>query len=340
MMEPTGWVVDTVGSGRKVSAGNGAVADRESPAFPEGFGPTLTRSPTDDDYRCPNSKRASATRSSAAADPGATPGGEAVQANQRGSRSSSLVDGLLRRIAREASDRRAEASRGGSDRSNTSWRHDRPSDRDWRRRANGDRDASISRDTDTRSSARSSREPSGGSRPERRRDANREDWGVSESEQHRVRRAHQSDTAVVDKPPPLAMVASTQRYMSGGLEGGGSAATVTDAEASPFTEAMWENVSCRQVLQAMFFAPGSAVPAGPTEEYNELEGGGDPNVRTCGSIDLLCSILVHLGDGCARLNARLDIVHCELLAARAGWRTLLIGPAGRRTTCVHHTRRG
>lgn len=61
----------------------------------------------------------------------------------------------------------------------------------------------------------------------------------------------------------------------GGEEGQASATVaVSTAEANPFTESMWEDVSCRQVLQAMFFAPDSAVPAGSTEEYKELEGEG------------------------------------------------------------------
>eukprot|EP00752_Nemacystus_decipiens_P010692 g9523.t1 len=34
---------------------------------------------------------------------------------------------------------------------------------------------------------------------------------------------------------------------------------------------MWEDESCRQVLQAMFFPSGSALPAGSSEEYKELE---------------------------------------------------------------------
>lgn len=49
-------------------------------------------------------------------------------------------------------------------------------------------------------------------------------------------------------------------------------ATVSAAQTNPFTAGMWEDASCRQVLQAMFFAPDSAVPAGSTEEYKELEG--------------------------------------------------------------------
>ncbi|CBN79814.1 conserved unknown protein [Ectocarpus siliculosus] len=48
-------------------------------------------------------------------------------------------------------------------------------------------------------------------------------------------------------------------------------AEVSAAEANPFVEHMWEDASCRQVLQAMFFAQDSAIPAGSTEEYKELE---------------------------------------------------------------------
>eukprot|EP00903_Cladosiphon_okamuranus_P010703 g10115.t2 len=75
------------------------------------------------------------------------------------------------------------------------------------------------------------------------------------------------------------------RVQGGGARGGdaaetertyfGTAATAADkisvAEANPFTEEMWGDDSCRQVLQAMFFSPGSALPAGSTEEYKELE---------------------------------------------------------------------
>lgn len=49
-------------------------------------------------------------------------------------------------------------------------------------------------------------------------------------------------------------------------------AEVSAAEANPFVESMWEDASCRQVLQAMFFAQNSAIPAGSTEEHKELEG--------------------------------------------------------------------
>lgn len=45
------------------------------------------------------------------------------------------------------------------------------------------------------------------------------------------------------------------------------------AEIDPFTGAMWDSVYCRQVLDAIFFGPGSAVPAGAGEQYKELEGG-------------------------------------------------------------------
>lgn len=51
-----------------------------------------------------------------------------------------------------------------------------------------------------------------------------------------------------------------------------SAPSITDHGADPFTEVMWEDSSCRQVLQAMFFGPHSAIPAGHSEEYKELEG--------------------------------------------------------------------
>lgn len=51
-----------------------------------------------------------------------------------------------------------------------------------------------------------------------------------------------------------------------------TAEEVSPAEANPFVESMWEDASCRQVLQAMFFAQDSAVPTGSTEEYKELEG--------------------------------------------------------------------
>lgn len=44
------------------------------------------------------------------------------------------------------------------------------------------------------------------------------------------------------------------------------------AEKESFTGNMWESTWCRQVLDAMFFGPGSLIPAGSGEEYKELEG--------------------------------------------------------------------
>lgn len=64
--------------------------------------------------------------------------------------------------------------------------------------------------------------------------------------------------------------------------------SVSVAEANPFTESMWEDASCRQVLQATFFSPGSAVPAGSTEEYKELEGAEHTYGRTYPNNRAIC----------------------------------------------------
>ena len=69
------------------------------------------------------------------------------------------------------------------------------------------------------------------------------------------------------------LVSNGQRHGEGRrVDVASSATAVSAANTDPFTEGMWEDVSCRQVLQAMFFGPNSAVPAGSTEEYKELEG--------------------------------------------------------------------
>lgn len=53
-----------------------------------------------------------------------------------------------------------------------------------------------------------------------------------------------------------------------------SEGSLATTENEPFTEAMWESTSCREVLDAMFFTPHSAVRSGLSEEYKELEGEG------------------------------------------------------------------
>lgn len=160
------------------------------------------------------------------------------------------MENLLRRIARDVNARQARADNRKEGNGRDSMRHDsrysfRETNSRNAHRCGTDQPNTISEGGQRQTSQGSTRR-SRWSAPSERYDRSREEQGTS-----------------------------TQ--MGGGGRGGKerekpTTAAVSPADANPFTESMWEDVSCRQVLQAMFFAPDSAVPAGSTEEYKELEG--------------------------------------------------------------------
>lgn len=270
-MEPVGWVMDTVGSRHEHSAtgNNGAKAkggDTRHP-FPESGlnidsnNSSTTRTRT----RSPPIEVRTASRSTtrAAADDEAYDGSSSL--SQEPSHSS--VDNLLRRIARDVNARQARANKrrsreAGNDDDNgkgSSMRDDsRYYDTTSRNKNTSGRRGADQPDTNTREGWQRRQISQGSARKSR--------WGTSTpSERHdRGREEHGAS----------AQIGGGTRDDGGQREAPATAAVaaVSAAEANPFTESMWEDASCRQVLQAMFFSRGSAVPAGSTEEYKELEG--------------------------------------------------------------------
>ncbi|CAM9170829.1 unnamed protein product, partial [Hapterophycus canaliculatus] len=163
------------------------------------------------------------------------------------------VDELLRRIARDVSARKARAD------SSRRERHHESSDR------NSDR----SSDQVTKSNA--DRRGCGGN-GSRQWQHNQHPHRPSQDSSRKSRWGSASGHHVRSKSGELGTSARTASGDSRGREASApGAAAVSVAEANPFTERMWEDASCRQVLQAMYFAPNSAVPAGSTEEFKELE---------------------------------------------------------------------
>lgn len=196
-------------------------------------------------------------------------------AHRQASSSYNSVDELLRRISRDVSGRRGRESGDVYDRkSSASTRHHRQAERNERGHDDPSIDGGTRRGGDTYTgsaeiySQRRTRRP----RSERFGDVDKGAYGMSR--QHRDREAGQHNAAPVDGSSAVIAGSSSRWHGAGGGEGhaGSPAAAPSAAEINPFTEGMWEDASCRQVLQAMFFAADSAIPAGSTEEYKELEG--------------------------------------------------------------------
>ena len=238
-MEPAGWVIDTVGSRHEDQADENGREAKGQPLLSE---PVLNRSPT----------AAVQQPGNAAADDAAP---AAADGNRGVSSSHNSVDELLRRIARDVSARQAREHKG-DDRGN----HNHES--------SGRSDSRDGRQHERRSRQTQQQQPSQASTRRSRWDAASErrysSSTGSREENGRSSRVH-ADGAGGDA------AAGREKTHFGTAA---AAAAVSVAEANPFTEGMWESASCRQVLQAMFFSPGSALPAGPTEEFKELEGIG------------------------------------------------------------------
>lgn len=281
-MEPVGWVVDTVGYKKKGTVGSRTAVRKENLPLPEASTSTSCRSPKDGDDSTSRTRTAatSSTASTADADRGTFPsaaGGASLQSNL----SRNLADDLLRRIEREASDgmTRGATANGDRDGVSSTRRHDdcRQEQRYGRRQHSPHGESST--DTGIDSATYFSRDYSHGPRSGRWCSADGRGWSTS-TEAHSSSRADHDGAAdqggggtAVGRASGLLL--ERQRQTGTGLEGGAWVASAASlaAEANPFTEGMWEDASCRQVLNAMYFATdSSAVPAGASEEYRELEG--------------------------------------------------------------------
>lgn len=240
-MEPEKWFIDTEGSRNEHAAENDweEEGQRETQRLLEG---AALGSPTTDHQQGAES----ATRASSGQ------GGEASSHNS--------VDDLLRRIARDVSARQARTE------SSTSSRRDRDHESNKRNSSSSSSsshqvtNSDADRSSNSRQRWQHDQQPR---QPSQDPSLRRSRWGSTSRDHNRS-----SSTGELG--------ASARRANGDGREREGGerekVPAVSVAEANPFTESMWDDASCRQVLQAMYFATDSAVPAGSTEEYKELEG--------------------------------------------------------------------
>ncbi|CAN0177757.1 unnamed protein product, partial [Ectocarpus sp. 12 AP-2014] len=161
--------------------------------------------------------------------------GEAHSSGPGEESSHNSVDDLLRRIAREVRARQARSD-DNSRRGRSEDSHGR--DRRWRVDNSGSN--------------------------ERQLHQRREHRHPSHEDSTRTSRWGKTSEGGASAQPRGAVVGMREASVR-------TTAEVSAAEANPFVESMWDDASCRQVLQAMFFAQDSAIPAGSTEEYKELE---------------------------------------------------------------------
>lgn len=189
--------------------------------------------------------------------------------------SDKLVEDLLRRVARDVSVRRHGGNEGD----------DSPDSR----RKTLTRDKVESNDEDTRHYGQRRRHrhqentPYGYNRLRHEsylktrstRDLEAQDESSRSQERRPIdtKASHPDDVPAAVDRVAAALANGRPRIAGGGRPHDKAAASsITDPGVDPFTEVMWEDSSCRQVLQAMFFGPDSAIPAGRSEEYKELEG--------------------------------------------------------------------
>lgn len=185
------------------------------------------------------------------------------------------VNALLRRIAREGNREDSKRDRGPSRARRTRWRIEE--ERDGPRRHGHPDGSTINTNSNSTkllvggnnsSAAYSLQHPTNVSRSERHSGA--ENDRQMTPRRQRSRAGYENYNS---RSSALPLGGQGQEGRGGrGVATTDNAAAISVAEADPFTEKMWESASCRDVLQAMFFAPGSAVPAGSTEEYKEVEG--------------------------------------------------------------------
>lgn len=246
-------MIDTVGTRHEDPA---AVRGREASRQQFPSEPVLhTDTSTQQSPRNSNSGRSPSTAGQQPADAAAD-----ADAGRGGDSSHNSVDELLRRIARDASARRAREDKSNARQADDRGNHDSGGRTDRQERRHQERRSRQ----EGKSSHASTRKSRWNTTSERRHSSGREDYGGS-SRVHG--HAAGGDGAEREKTHFGTAAAEAAAVAA-------AADQVSVAEANPFTEGMWEDASCRQVLQAMFFPPGSALPAGSTEEYKELEGTG------------------------------------------------------------------
>lgn len=246
-MEPVGWVIDTVGS-RQEEPETGVRKELSKQSFPGGSGEAKDSSS--------QLRRTSTSPSSSSPSPQMQ--GRHARAAAAGSdgqdetTSQNSVESLLRRIARDVRARQARAEIKSVEHAVDRRYHESESGSSW--------------DCTARHGRQLERQPEK-RHPPTQGSARRSRW--STSEEH-------GGFAQMEGGDGGGRRGGDKGRPSPATAGAASDAAVPVAEANPFTESMWEDTSCRQVLQAMFFAPDSAVPAGSTEEYKELEGERKP----------------------------------------------------------------
>lgn len=193
--------------------------------------------------------------------------------------SDKLVEDLLRRVAQDISVRRHDKSEGD----------DSPDS--YRKTLTRDEVESNNKDTRHHGQRHRHRHRHQGNPPYRynsrlQNESYMETWSTrdrkvkdesSRSQKRRpidVRASHPDDVPAAVDRVAAALTNGQPRIAGDGRphDKAVAAPSITDHGADPFTEVMWEDSSCRQVLQAMFFGPDSAIPAGHCEEYKELEG--------------------------------------------------------------------
>lgn len=291
-MEPVGWVIDTEGSQRDEDAEvhNGSRRGRP-PLSTKNAQPGSTNTPQAEILN-----RRRTERDDRELDLTAAPAEHTPHVQDKSSHNS--VNDLLRRIAREAGESRQRRSTGRDDDRSSSSASNHGYDRregDYRRHSSKHeqrrwrrREEDVTHTTDTSSAGLSQQEFAHSAL----------DKTHSGIEDNRSREASRHGVSSQDTGyDPAAFRAASSRRSTrtnslnrrgdsrGGLETAGrggwedrvvpTAHAVTAgpvSELDQFTGAMWGSASCRQVLQAMFFGVGSAVPAGSSEEYKELEG--------------------------------------------------------------------
>lgn len=264
-MEGLGWHIDTVGSKRGDEEGGNTATDTRGERL----------RPEDGENRVNSATGMTGNSSvdhieergySSSGNTSAVLGDEQVTKSLR--QSHDLVDSFLRRIGREAN-RESGNDKGGHHKDRPEHEHQSPRhtseksidtsniERDDAKRRRSSRwgwaEGSTSQDRENSSSRRRKT-------PEHRLQDPAIDRGRS-GERH----SGGQDHAAVDR-------AGAEMHEASRKESKARNNPAAAPEAERFTEAMWEAVSCRQVLDAMFFGPDSAVPRGSTEDYKELEG--------------------------------------------------------------------
>lgn len=276
LMEPVGWVIDTENSVEQFAEVDRIEANGGSQFSASGSGAVVGATKRVCDLLNKSTSiinsNSGDTSTAVHVQAGRSDGG----ASRQPCAADNPVDALLRRIAREGNRGDSKRDRGPSRTRRTRWR--REEERDGHSRHGHPDDSTMNTNSTSTKLLVGGNNSSGAyPLPHHTDVARSERHGVAEND-GRMTPRRQRDTAGYEdynnsRSSALPLEGQGQEGRSGrGVATTDSAAAISVAEADPFTEKMWESAPCREVLQAMFFAPGSAVPAGSTEEYKEVEG--------------------------------------------------------------------